>query len=67
MKIHVESTSPAGISVVNGPADNQAFLEVHETRRTNIADGVQDKNVILSLSNACISEITIDTELNVDF
>ncbi len=67
MKIHVESTSPAGISVVNGPADNQAFLEVHETRRTNIADGVQDKNVILSLSNACISEITIDTELDVDF
>lgn len=67
MRIKVESLSPKGISVINGSADQLAFLDVNEVKRTNYADGVKDDNVIISLSDICISEIEIDSTRDIDF
>jgi len=67
MKIRVESISPTGISVTNGSADELSFLEVSEVKRTNFADGVKDDNLIISLSDICVSEIEIDSLTEIDF
>ncbi|MCL1670861.1 MAG: AraC family transcriptional regulator [Flavobacteriaceae bacterium] len=67
MKIKVTSTSPEGISVVNGSENKLEFLEILETTRTNIADGVKDRNLILNLSDICISQVDIDAEHAIDF
>lgn len=67
MRIKVESLSPKGISVENGSADKLTFLDVNEVRRTNVLDGIEDKNNIISLSDICISEIEIDTRKDIDF
>ncbi|REC50215.1 hypothetical protein DRF67_01395 [Chryseobacterium pennipullorum] len=67
MKIKVDSLSPTGISVINGIPKKIDFLEIVETQRTSFADGVQDRNLILALSDICISNIEIDALRDIDF
>ncbi|PRD47796.1 AraC family transcriptional regulator [Sphingobacterium haloxyli] len=67
MEVSVQSLSPSGINVINGFAEEADYLDVIEIDRVNIADGVVDRNKILSLSDICITHLNIDAQQPIDF
>lgn len=67
MEISVQSLSPSGINVINGFAEEADYLDVVEIDRVNIAEGVVDRNKILSLSDICITYLNIDAQQPIDF
>lgn len=68
MVISVQSVSPYGIDVVNQSiVDQSDFLAVEDIDRLSIADGVRDRNRVTSLSDICITYISIDAERDIVF
>lgn len=67
MEIKIESISPKGISVIIGSDNQLDFIEVVETKTTSFVDGVKDHNLILLLSDICITQIIIDSKQKVDY
>lgn len=67
MELFVQSLSPEGINLSNGFALEADYRDVVEVERISEVDGVIDHNKVLSLSDMCITQVSIDAQRDIDF